>query len=142
LKRIIAEEFRRHRYLLEDSLLDMTQKKEFEAIISLEASEIAFEVSLKNLIVYLADYHQIPPIVLIDEYDVPIHAGYRNGYFSNVVTFIKAFFGDGLKGNNKLKFAVITGALRVARESIFTGLNNLEVCTFLHKSYSDKFGMV
>jgi hypothetical protein len=142
LKRIISEEFRRHRYLLEGAWLDTAQKKEFEAIISLEASPVAYQVGLKNLIVYLAECHQRHPIVLIDEYDVPIHAGYRHRYFSEVVSFVKSFLGDGLKGNNKLKFAVITGALRVAKESIFTGLNNLEVCTVLQKSYGDKFGLL
>jgi hypothetical protein len=142
LKLIIAEEFRRHRYLLDTPLLDGTQKKNFEKIISLEASNILYEVSLKHLTTYLAEYYKTPPIVLIDEYDVPIHAGYRYGYYDDVVAFIKSFLGDGLKDNNHLKFAVVTGALRVAKESIFTGLNNLDVCTFLDESYSDKFGLL
>lgn len=142
LKLIIGEEYRRHQYLLDGPLLDATQKNDFEAIINRQASEVQYEVSLKNLIVYLANIHQKKPIVLIDEYDVPIHAGFRNDYFINIISFMKSFLGDGLKDNKKLGFAVITGALRVARESIFTGLNNLEVCTFLNDAYADKFGLL
>lgn len=97
---------------------------------------------MKNLITYLADYHQQSPIVLIDEYDVPIHAGFRYDYFINVTSFIKSFLGDGLKGHSKLKLAIVSGALRVAKESIFTGLNNLKVCTLLNESYADKFGLL
>lgn len=142
VKRVVSEEYKSHAYLLNNSLLDTRQKKEFEAIINLEASKVAYEVSLKNLIKYLADYHKKNPIVLIDEYDVPIHAGFRNEYFVNVVSFMKSFLGDALKGTKELDFAVITGALRVAKESIFTGLNNLEVCTLLNDSYADKFGLL
>jgi hypothetical protein len=142
LKLIIGEEYRRHQYLLDSPLLDKIQKNDFEAIINRQASEVQYEVSLKNLVVYLANYHQKSPIVLIDEYDVPIHAGFRNDYFINIISFMKSFLGDGLKDNKKLGFAVITGALRVARESIFTGLNNLKVCTFLSDSYADKFGLL
>lgn len=142
LKRIISEEYRRHRYLLDSSCLDATQVKEFEAILSLEASKVAYEVSLKNLIRYLSEYHNKNPIVFIDEYDVPIHAGFRHDYFIQVVSFMKSFLGDGIKDNSNLEFAVITGALRVARESIFTGWNNLKVCTFLSEFYGDKFGLL
>lgn len=142
LKRIIADEYNRHRYLLDGPLLNDAQKEIFNQIIVHTASEVSYEVSLKNLIVYLADYHQKDPIVLIDEYDVPIHAGFRHNYFVQVVSFVRSFLGDGLKGNDKLKFAVVTGALRVAKESIFTGLNNLEVSTFLSDSYADKFGLL
>lgn len=142
LKRVMSEEYRRHRYLLECPLLDKRQKQEFEAIINLEASKVAYELSLKNLIKYLADYHEKKPIVIIDEYDVPIHAGFRNDYYLQAVSFMKSFLGDGIKDNVKLEFAVITGALRVARESIFTGLNNLQVCTFLSEFYQDKFGLL
>ncbi len=142
LKLVISEEYRRHQYLLDSLLLDKIQKNDFEMIINRQANKIQYEVSLKNLIIYLANYHQKSPIVLIDEYDVPIHAGFRNDYFINIVSFMKSFLGDGLKDNKKLGFAVITGALRVARESIFTGLNNLKVCTFLSDSYADKFGLL
>lgn len=142
LKLTISQEYRRHQYLLDGSLLDKTQKKDFEEIIERKASNVLYEVSLKNLIVYLADYHKKSPIVLVDEYDVPIHAGSRNNYFKNVASFIKSFLGDGLKGNDMLGFAVLTGCLRVAKESIFTGLNHLDVCTFLNKAYEDKFGLL
>src|SRR3989304_2921796 len=142
LKQVIAEVHRNHRYLLDSPLLDKTQKKDFESIITREASNVVYEVSLKNLIIYLAAYHQKRPIVLIDEYDVPIHAGFRHEYFINVASFMKSFLGDGMKDNKELEFAVVTGALRIAKESIFTGWNNLKVCTFLNDFYADKFGLL
>lgn len=142
LKLLIADEFRRHEYLLQSNILDKKQKQDYENIISGAADRIIYETSLKNLIRYLAEYHAKRTIVLIDEYDVPMHAGYHHGYLTEVSHFIKSFFGDGLKDNNKLELAVITGALRVARESIFTGWNNVKVCTFLSESYTDKFGLL
>ncbi len=140
LKRVIANEFRRHNYLLTDSYLDKQQKQEFEDIIALTATEGAYKVSLKNLITYLAKYHNKNPIVLIDEYDVPIHAGFKHKYYEDVTLFMRRFIGDGLKDNEYLHFAVITGAMRITEESISTGLNHLKVCTLLNKTYSDKFG--
>ena len=91
---------------------------------------------------YLSQYHNKRPIVLIDEYDVPIHAGFRHGYYDDVTPFIRSFFGDCIKNNIDLEFAVVTGALRVAKESIFTGMNNLEVCSLISNLYSDKFGLL
>ncbi|MCX5925089.1 MAG: AAA family ATPase, partial [Candidatus Dependentiae bacterium] len=142
IKRVISQVYSHHIYLLHSPLLTAIQKAEFEAIIGLTASVVAYEVSLKNLTYYLSSYHNKNPIVLIDEYDVPVHAGFRGGYYDEVVSFIKSFFGDGIKNNNYLHFAVMTGALRIAKESIFTGMNNLKVCTFLSDFYADKFGLL
>jgi hypothetical protein len=130
LKQIISKEYMRHHYLLDSVFLYDVEKNDFIKIVRREADRASYETSLSNLTAYLANHWQQAPIVLIDEYDVPIHAGYRHGYFMEVTSFIKSFLGDGLKGNKNLKFSVVTGALRVAKESIFTGLNNLEVCTF------------
>ena len=87
-------------------------------------------------------HYQKRPIILIDEYDAPIHAGYLNDYYKEIIGFMRGFLGGGLKGNNSAEFAVMTGILRVAKESIFSGINNLEVCTLLRKDYDDKFGFL
>jgi hypothetical protein len=94
LKQIIAEEYMRHHYLLDSATLNDVQKKDFLAVVNREADQACYEVSLKNLITHLAHHWQKAPIVLIDEYDVPIHAGYGYGYFTAVTSFIKAFLGD------------------------------------------------
>ncbi len=142
LKWIVTQEYERHSYLSNDSLLNETQKKAFKEIISGQADLVTYQLSLKNLTEYLAKYHKKNPIILIDEYDVPIHTGFINDYFPSVISFMKTFLGEGIKGNSFLNFAVITGALRVAKESIFTGFNNLEVCTLLDTFYEDKFGLL
>lgn len=142
LKRILAEEYQRHSYLLDSDVLNDRERKEYLAIKDLKADDIAYKFSLKLLITYLSAYHNKNPIVLIDEYDVPIHGGYRHGYFDQVIAFMRSMLGLGLKNHDALHFAVLTGVLRVAKESIFTGLNNLEVCTFLDRPYSDKFGLL
>lgn len=142
LKRIVAAEYQRHRYLLASELLQGYQKDEFKAIIALKAETTAYEVSLKNLIFYLSDYHKKAPIVLIDEYDVPIHGGFLHGYYEKAAAFTRGFLGDAFKGNSALGFAVVTGAMRVTKESIFTGMNNFEVFTFLDPFFSETFGLL
>lgn len=142
LKHIIAGEYQRHHYLLNSDVLQGLQKEEFEAIIARTADSTAYKLSLKNLIVYLADYHKKAPVVLIDEYDVPMHGGLRYGYFSVATAFIRGFLGDALKSNSALGFAVVTGAMCVAKENVFTGMNNFEVFTFLDPFFSDKFGLL
>ncbi len=142
MKRLIANEFWRHKYLLKASCLGKHQKKEFQQIIELTASDTAYEVSLRDLTSYLAQYYNTNPIVLLDEYDVPMQNGFKNNYYNKAAQFIRGFIGDGLKGNDFLNFAVITGCMRVTKESIFTGLNNPRVCTLLDDAYSDKFGLL
>jgi len=142
LRSIIAVEYKRNMYLLEDTILDTLEKKEFLDIAEKRASESVLKESLKNLTKYLARYHKKRPIVLIDEYDTPIHAGYYHNYYKEIIGFMSGFLGACLKDNENLEFSVMTGILRVAKESIFSGLNNLETCTFLNDAYGDKFGLV
>ncbi len=142
IKKIIGREFKRHSYLLQSSSLLKFEKKEFQKIMEGTADQPTYEMSLFQLNFYLKDYYNQAPVILIDEYDVPIHAGYLNGYYNEVTSFIKSFFGNGMKDNIDLNFAIITGALRVAKESIFTGMNNLKVCTFASNFYTDKFGLL
>ncbi len=142
ITRIIANEFSRHAYLLDSSVLGDRQKKDFTAVINCTASQSIYENALQDLSAFLAKYHGKKAYILIDEYDAPIHAGFLNGYYNEVVEFMRGFLGAGLKGNDNLEMGVITGILRVARESIFSGLNNLVVCSFLSHFYSDKFGLL
>ncbi|MCL5436638.1 MAG: ATP-binding protein [Candidatus Dependentiae bacterium] len=141
-KTILAEEFRRHRYLLESPALDDVQKDEFSAVINKKASVAACKAALKTLTAHLAKHHQKPAILLIDEYDAPVHAAVEHGYYDQIINFMRGFLSSGLKDNSNLEFGVLTGILRIAKESIFSGLNNLRVCTFLEDAYSDKFGLL
>ncbi len=142
VQEIVASEFSRHRYLLTSDALDPVQKRNFAAILDNRADEMLYRRALLNLSDYLAKHHQKRAIILIDEYDTPIHAAFVHDYYNRAIEFFRDFLGGGLKDNSHLEFSVVTGILRVAKESIFSGLNNLEVRTFLQDDYSDKFGFV
>lgn len=140
LKFQISEEFKRHNFLLDSHKIKEYDKKEYIDIIKREANPILFKNSLKLLIKLLYKYYGKDVIVLIDEYDTPINQGYICGYYEDIIDFMCNFLGGGLKGNPYLKTAVITGIYRVAEESIFSGFNNLKVCSIMHNSFADKFG--
>ncbi len=141
IKRLIAREYERHKYLLTGSELTENQKKIFRGIVSLEAVTEDYEDALKNLSHYLDNYHGRKPFILIDEYDSPIHAGFNHGYYDEIITFMKSFLCGGLKGNVHLAHGIMTGILRVSKESVFSGLNNLEICSLASNRYADKFGL-
>ena len=142
LKEVVSQEYRRHKYLLKSNLLDLEEKNIFQEIIAEKDDIKKYENALKNLSFYRSRYYKKKVIILIDEYDTPIHAGYIYKYYEQVISFMRGFLGAGLKDNINLNFSVITGILRVAKESIFSGLNNLEVATILQKQFSDKFGFL
>lgn len=142
IKMVISNEFRRHQYLLDTNNLDTKQKSDFKKVVDGSASQAVFENSIKDLSSHLQAYYDRKPIVLIDEYDAPIQAGFINHYYKEVINFMRGVFGSGLKDNPNLHFAVMTGILRVAKESIFSGLNNLKVCSLINNAYSDKFGLL
>lgn len=96
--------------------------------------------SLKMLTVYLWKHYGVKTILLLDEYDAPIQHAWEDGYYEDMIRFMRQFYSEVLKGNDALEFAVLTGVLRVAKESIFSGLNNLKVCSVLSEAYSDVFG--
>lgn len=150
IKKILSEEFRRHKYVLESDALDPDQKRDFQEILQKTASEEVCRNALADLLRYLYQYYQKPAIVLIDEYDAVIHAAHlynsnQEGsatchFYTDAIDFMRSFLGGGLKDSTILEFAVVTGILRVAKESIFSGLNNLAIETFLSNFYADKFG--
>ena len=98
--------------------------------------------SLKNLTKYLYDYYgKKKVVVLIDEYDTPIIQSYQAGYYKKAISFFKRFYGEALKDNEYLQFGIMTGILRIAKEGIFSGLNNLKVNTIFSEKYSEFFGL-
>jgi hypothetical protein len=141
IKALIAEEFERHDYLLDSNILSRRGKKYFKDILDMEPDLAAYENGLSELSRYLHKYHKQKPILLIDEYDTPIHAAFQYGYYEESISFFKSFLGAGLKDNPDIFKGVITGILRIAKESIFSGLNNLAVYTLLSAKFSDKFGL-
>ena len=130
-----------HSYLL--NTLSSAQQEIFAAITLNKAEQTVFESSLKNLITYLHDYHQQPVVVLIDEYDSPMIEAWDKGYYRQMADFMRAWLGGGLKHveGAAVYRSVVTGILRIAKESIFSGLNNLEVWSTLSPGpFADKFG--
>ncbi len=141
LKLLISEEFERHDYLLSSSALSEIQKKMYQDILNRTADRSVLNKSLKLLTELLYTHHKERVVLLLDEYDTPVHEAYDNGFYSEMISFIRIFLGTGLKDNSCLQKGVITGILRISKESIFSDLNNVEVFTILNQRYSDKFGL-
>ena len=138
----IVHEFERHRYVLEDASLLSSQKKRYLAVMEKTASPSEYAYALKFLSECLEQYHQIKTIILLDEYDVPLENAYFQGFYNQMVDFIRSLFESALKTNPSLQFAVVTGCLRVSKESIFSGLNNFDVVSVLDDDFSEYFGFV
>ena len=138
---IVSEEAGRLDFLLESDKLTLADKKKLNRLIEGDF-EKAFYLysSLKLLTQLLYKHYGIPAIVLIDEYDVPLDKAHQNGYYTEMVNLVRSLFSQVLKTNKNLYFAVITGCLRIARESIFTGLNNFKVRTISDIRYAEYFG--
>ena len=136
----VSDEFNRHSYLLESEKLKVGEKAIYERLLSQEASRSELRNSLKFLSSCLASHYDEQVIILIDEYDVPLEKAHFKGYYPEMVEFIRGFFSSGLKTNKNLHFAVLTGCLRVSRESIFTGLNNLNIVSILNDGFGEYYG--
>ena len=138
----IASEFDRHRSVIETGKEKLTQK-EYEQYIRIadeEADEKQVRGSLKLFSRCMYKITGKNTVVLIDEYDVPLENAYFRGFYEKMVTFIRSLFESALKTNDYLQFAVITGCLRISKESIFTGLNHLKIISILNQQYSEHFG--
>ena len=138
--RALAEEFRRHQYLLAGNSLADDQKIMFQKIMTEQADYSAYNDALKFLSECLWQYHGKNTMILIDEYDVPLENAYLEGFYDQMIQFIRSLFESALKTNPYLEKSVITGCLRISKESIFTGLNNLKSDSVLHTEYGDSFG--
>ncbi|MCK8817614.1 ATP-binding protein [Natroniella sulfidigena] len=142
IKRAIADEYQRHSYLLDSDVLLEHQREEFQTIMSLKANQTAYEFALENLSKHLNAYYERRVIILIDEYDEPIQSAHLNGYYEEIIDFMRSLLIRGLKGNPNLEKGIMTGILRVAKESIFSGLNNLVVSSLLENRYDKYFGLL
>ena len=140
LKKRISEEYKRHRYILQGEILTADEKARFEAISAIMDDDSLYTDALGFLSMCLAKYHGTNTIILIDEYDVPLENAYFRGFYDEMIDFIRSLFESALKTNPYLEKSVITGCLRISKESIFTGLNNLETDSVLHTRFGDSFG--
>lgn len=140
LKKAIAIEYERHNYLLNSAAITDSQHQYIKRIMSMEGSLAEYADALFNMTQFLNSHFNKNVIVLIDEYDTPIQQGYLKGYFEDVLNFFRPFLVEGLKGNDFLKRAVITGIMKVAQESVFSSFNNPSVSTITSSAFSDKFG--
>ena len=116
-------------------------KQYFEKLLSGKSDVIALSSALANLSLMLHEHHGVAPIIIIDEYDTPIQQGYLKGFYDDVVNFMRNLFSGGLKDNRHLSYGFLTGILRVAKENIFSGLNNLKINSVLDKKYNAYFGL-
>ncbi|MEZ4294439.1 MAG: AAA family ATPase [Polyangiaceae bacterium] len=132
--------FDAHRSLLTTGLLSDNEARDYRAVLDGTAAPPLFARSLLDLTTYLARLHGEKVILLIDEYDEPIHAGYMHGFLDRIVDPLRALLTEALKGNPHIEKAVLTGILRVAEENIFSGLNNVSVSTVLSHRHATSFG--
>ena len=137
---ILRNEVQRHSELLSSNRISAYDKKYLESILSGSASEIDMAMTFMNLSRMLDAHYDKAPIIIIDEYDTPIQQGHTLGYYDKVISFMRNLFSGGLKDNKHLSFGFLTGILRVAKESIFSGLNNLVINSVLDNKYSAYFG--
>ena len=148
LRTVIGDEAGRFRFLRESGSLDDEDKNAYSRLINVEVkSDASYAMSdstlidsLKTLSRLLAKHYNRKVILLIDEYDVPLDKAFQSGYYDEMVILIRSLFGNALKTNENLYFAVLTGCLRISKESIFTGLNNLNVMTVSDPYFCDSFG--
>jgi hypothetical protein len=140
-KNMIADEFRRHSYVKE-KIAEAADLKRFEELASGERDISIYKDSLRFLSKCLEAYHGIKTVILIDEYDVPLQKSWLSGYYKEMIDFIRPLLGAALKDSSHLQFAVMTGCLRISKESIFTGLNNLGVVSILSPHYDEYFGFM
>ena len=140
IKSIISAEAIRHIELQTSDRCNSYDKRAFEALLSGSANEIDLSFSLMLMSKMLHEHHGTAPIIIIDEYDIPIQQGHLKGFYNSVVSFMRNLFSGALKDNRHLSYGFLTGILRVAKESIFSGLNNLAIYSILDSRYSSYFG--
>jgi len=137
---LLQDEYKRHSYLKESHSLSQEDKSFFSAILRLTAAVSDYQNAILKLCELLYLHHGVKPIVLIDEYDTPINNSYIYHFYEECIGFMRTLYSSCLKDNNFMERAVLTGIYRVAKESIFSGLNNLKVSTLIDDEFSDCFG--
>ena len=139
IKKVIADEYDRHKFILQNKKL-ADKKDRYLKILKVEGDISDYSNSLQFLSQCLEKYYDKKVIILIDEYDVPLENSFFEGFYNEMVSFLRSVFESALKTNSSLEFSVITGCLRISRESIFTGLNNLKIISILDDRYDEYFG--
>ena len=142
---MIGREAQRYEFLAESDKLSENEKAQYKALIALDNGKYTMDddiliSGIQMLSHLLYKHYGQKTVILIDEYDVPLDKAFENGYYKEMVSLIRGIFGMALKTNDSLQFAVLTGCLRISKESIFTGLNNFEVLSVLNTQYDEAFG--
>ena len=140
IRQLISLEFIRHSELETSAVLNGYEKERYRLFSGDKANEVECQMGLQLLSLLLHKHYGKECIIIIDEYDTPIQQGPTCNFYSETVNFMRNFFSGGLKDNPHLAFGFLTGILRVAKESIFSGMNNLKINSILDESYSDYFG--
>lgn len=143
LAELIESEARRFKFLMHSDKLDADDKAMYRDLLSLHGADVAaisLRFALKKLSELLYKHYAQKTLILIDEYDVPLDKAFQHGYYREMVALIRGLFGETLKTNEFIQFAVLTGCLRVSKESIFTGLNNFKVLSITDARFDEQFG--
>ena len=140
IRLVLKDEYKRHPELMESIALGADDKDYLSRMEKGALSDVEYSRALLNLTRMLAAHHGRKVIILIDEYDTPIQQGFTRGFYQDVIAFMRNFLSGGLKDNTSLAFGVLTGIMRVSKENLFSGLNNLTVNTVLDEKYSCYFG--
>lgn len=140
LSELVGDAYDRVGYLQDSEALSPRDKAYFAEVLKSGCSSEKLQFALANLARYLQKHHGCGAVLLLDEYDAPIISAWEHGYYGECIDFMRGFLSEAFKTNEALDFAVLTGVTRVSKESIFSGLNNLRVCSVLGGRYSDIFG--
>ena len=138
--RLLCDEFNRHSELQKSERISELDRNYLKQLFAGDLSDVELSRALYQLTRALYQHYQVKVIILIDEYDTPIQEGYHNGYYDQVIEFMRNLFSTGLKDNEFLQFGVLTGILRISKENLFSGLNNLSVNTVIDDKYASYFG--
>ena len=137
---LLSDLYDRYAYLLEVPGFSRAERKYFQRIHDGQGTPVEMEEALRRLMDMMQRYYQQPVVLFLDEYDIPVQQAWEHGFYEDCIAFMRNFLSAALKTNPSLDFAVLTGVLRIAKESIFSGLNNLEVSSVINGSYADWIG--
>lgn len=140
IRSLLQAEFGRHLELLESEKIAGYEKEYFKRIIEGRATEVDMVSALENLSKMLCEHYEKAPVIIIDEYDTPVQEGYAKDFYDEIIGFMRNFFSGAFKDNKNLSYGFLTGILRIAQESIFSGLNNLTVNSVMDEEYDKFFG--
>lgn len=140
IRGLVQEEYGRHQEIIDSDKISVYEKKYFEKMLDGTANEVELTSALDKLSKMLDAYYGKAPVIIIDEYDTPIQEGYTKDFYEEIIGFMRNFFSGAFKDNKNLSFGFLTGILRIAQESIFSGLNNLTVNSVMDDEYDRYFG--